>query len=135
MSETLPAPRILLVEDDPSLSRALADKFRRERYLVDEARSGVEGLVHARLDHPDVILLDIAMAEMDGVTMLEKLRRADRWGKRVPVIFLTNLPPDPEIMERIKRERPALYLVKSDHLLSEIVEKVKDCLGGAPGQS
>jgi len=129
MDETSIKKRILIVEDDTSLLRGLIDKFTREGFAVLSASNGIEGFSSAMLNHPDVILLDVVMAEMDGLTMLEKLRAADEWGKKVPVVFLTNLSPDSDaIMSRITKDAPAFYLVKSDFLLSDVVTKVRECL-------
>jgi DNA-binding response OmpR family regulator len=120
---------ILIVEDDHSLLRGLVDKFTRENFTVFSAGNGLEGFSSAQMHHPDIILLDIVMAQMDGLTMLEKLRETGDWGKKVPVIFLTNLSPDNDkIMARVAQDAPAFYLVKSDFLLSDVVEKVHECL-------
>ncbi len=129
MDATNTQKKILIVEDDRSLLRGLVDKFTRENFAVSFASNGVEGLSSATLNHPDVILLDIVMAQMDGLTMLEKLRAASEWGKNVPVIFLTNLSPDNDkIIARIMKDEPVFYLVKSDFMLSDVVGKVNECL-------
>lgn len=120
---------ILIVEDDASLLRALVDKFTREQFTAYFASNGIEGLSSAFMHHPDVILLDIVMSGMDGLTMLKKLREKDEWGKHVPVVFLTNLSPDNDkIIARISEDEPAFYLVKSDFLLSDVVGKVREAL-------
>ena len=69
---------------------ALVDTFTREKFSVLQATNGEEGLTVALRDHPNLILLDIIIPVMDGMTMLRKLRE-DAWGKDVPVILLTNL--------------------------------------------
>jgi DNA-binding response OmpR family regulator len=121
--------RILIVEDDASLLRGLTDKFTRENFLVFFARNGVEGLSSALAHHPDVILLDIVMPQMDGLMMLQTLRTKDEWGKHVPVVFLTNLSPDNDkIIARISEDEPAYYLIKSDFLLSDVVAKVNEAI-------
>ena len=121
--------RILIVEDDESLLRGLSDKFSREGFVVSLASNGIEGFSSAMMNHPDVILLDIVMSEMDGLTMLEKLRAANDWGKTASVVFLTNLSPDSnEIMAKITKNEPAFYLVKSEFLLSDVVAKVRECI-------
>jgi DNA-binding response OmpR family regulator len=128
MDETL-KKKILIVEDDLSLLRGLVDKFMREGFAVFSANNGIEGLSSAFAIHPDIILLDIVMAQMDGLTTLQKLREKDAWGKDVPVIFLTNLSPDSDrIIAEIAKDEPAFYLVKSDFLLSDVVVKVRECL-------
>jgi DNA-binding response OmpR family regulator len=122
-------PSILIVEDDQSLLRGVVDKFLREGFVVFFATNGMEGLASALLNHPDIILLDIVMPHMDGLTMLEKLRAENEWGNKVSVIFLTNLGPDSDKMiEHISAHEPAFYLVKSDLLLNDVVAKVREAL-------
>ena len=82
--------KILIVEDDQSLLQALTLRLERENFKIISARDGEDGLEQAKNLHPDLILLDIIMPRMDGITMLKKLR-TDEWGKKVSVIILTNL--------------------------------------------
>ena len=120
---------ILIVEDDSSLRNVLHDKFILEGFDVLDAKDGEEGLALALSLHPDLILLDIVMPKMDGMTMMKKLRETDEWGKNVPVILLTNLSADDEkINQAIAVNEPAYYLVKSDYTISYLVEKIKERL-------
>ena len=69
------------------------------------------------------------MPVMDGLTMMDKLREKDLYGKNVPIILLSNLSASEEkIMAAITKNEPAYYLVKSDWDLSHVVEKVKERL-------
>lgn len=120
---------ILVVEDEGPQLKALTEQFTREGFFVLQAKNGEEGFKMALKELPDIILLDILMPKMDGMTMLKKLRQENAWGKSVPVIVLTNLNPDPkEINEAIAEDEPAYYLIKSDVSLSELLEKVKEIL-------
>lgn len=114
---------VLIVEDEPSLQRALADHFSREGITVLQAKNGQEGLDIALREHPGVILLDIVMPVMDGMTMLTKLRE-DAWGKDAHVILLTNLVDNKEIVEAMKTG-VFDYLVKSDWKIDDVVAQVK----------
>lgn len=119
---------ILIVEDEQDLREALADKLTREAFTVLTAKNGKVGLDSALLKHPDLILLDIVMPEMDGMTVLKKLRE-DVWGKTVPVILLTNLSATEEnIIEEMVKYAPSHYLVKSDWKISDVVEKIRETL-------
>src|SRR3989338_1299511 len=121
--------KILIVEDERALLKALVEKFTAEDFTVLSAQNGGAGLAQARANHPDIILLDIVMPDMDGLTMLEKLRSTSEWGKSVQVILLTNVVPDSEeVMGRITKNPPAFYMVKSDYMLTEVVAKVRECL-------
>lgn len=120
---------ILVVEDESPQLKALTEHFTREGFLVLQAKNGEEGLEMAIKEQPDIILLDVLMPKMDGMTMLKKLRQENDWGKNVPVIVLTNLNPDSkEVNQAIAEDEPAYYLVKSDISLGELLEKVKEVL-------
>lgn len=117
------------VEDDASLGNVLHDKLGLEGFRVLEAKDGEEGLEIALSEHPDLILLDIIMPKMDGMTMMKKLRETNAWGKSVPIILLTNLSADDEkINKAITDNEPAYYLVKANYTISDLVEKIKERL-------
>lgn len=121
--------KILIVEDEVVISKAYADELRDERFLVLTATNGRDGLELAVREKPDLILLDILMPIMDGLTMMDKLREKDLYGKSVPIILLTNLSASEEkIMQAITKNEPAYYLVKSDWDLSQVLEKIKERL-------
>lgn len=77
--------KILIIEDDRVLARAIASSFT-ERYTVDQAFDGEEGLFYARQDVYDLIILDIMMPILDGYGVLERLRAE---GRSTPVLMLT----------------------------------------------
>lgn len=122
--------KILIVEDDEIIRKAYVDELHDEGFLVLTAKNGQEGLDIALEKRPDLILLDILMPVMDGLTMMDELRNKDHaYGKSVPLIFLTNLEPNEErIMKAIEKNEPAYYLVKSDWNLSQVIEKIKERL-------
>lgn len=122
--------KILIVEDEVSLRNALKDKLTHEGFVTLEAKNGEEGLAVALREHPDLILLDIVMPKMDGMTMLKKLRAENEWGKSVPVIILTNLTSDNEQRNRdITETEPSYYFVKTDWTLEDILTKIRERLG------
>lgn len=115
-----------IVEDDTSIKNALADKLHNEGFSVLEAKNGKEGLGLALEKHPDLILLDIKMPIMTGIEML-KLLRTDDWGKKVPVIVLSNLDDDVTISEAMDRNTFE-YFLKADIKLKEVIEKIQEKL-------
>lgn len=117
---------ILIVEDEPSLRNVLRNKFEIEGFTVLEARHGEEGLKVSLREHPDLILLDIIMPVMDGLTMLTKLRE-DKWGKDARVIILTNLSDSEKVADAMLQNSYE-YLIKSSWKIEEVVEKVKEVL-------
>lgn len=121
--------KILIVEDESSMLRSLSEKFEREGFQVFVATNGNQGLTEFRSKQPDLILLDIIMGEMDGLTMLKKLRSESAYGAKVPVILLTNLSPDDDhINSVITQTEPSYYLVKTNWKIEEVVEKVRSVL-------
>jgi DNA-binding response OmpR family regulator len=120
--------KILIIEDERPLQEAMIDALKQHRFAVVTAEDGKEGLATAFEEHPHLILLDILMPKMDGLTMLEALR-ADTWGHDVPVIILTNLNPDADkTIRSIMDHKPAFYLIKSNVTLEGIVSKIQEVL-------
>ncbi|MCC6175268.1 MAG: response regulator transcription factor [Chloroflexi bacterium] len=78
--------RILVVDDDPSVTSVLKRGLSYEGFAVDVASSGVEGLATARQHPPDLVVLDIMMPGMDGLEVLRRLRGGD---SKLPVLLLT----------------------------------------------
>lgn len=119
--------KILIVEDELPLLKVLTDKFTGEGFTVIQAKDGSEGLAVALKEHPDLILLDIIMPVMDGMTMLKKLRE-DSWGQNAPVVMLTNLSDSKNVSDAIA-SGIGDFLVKSDWTLEDLLTKVKSRLG------
>lgn len=119
--------KILIVEDEQMMLNALKDKLISEGFAVMGARDGEEGLAMALKERPDIILLDLIMPKMDGISMIKNLR-SDQWGSKVPVVILTNLTPDNNIIKTIEENSPAFYLIKSDWNINDIVSKIRDLL-------
>lgn len=78
--------RVLVVEDDPDLSRQLVAALTDAGYVVDKAMDGEEGFFLGETEPYDVIVLDIGLPKMDGISVLEQWRRQNR---KMPVILLT----------------------------------------------
>ena len=78
--------RILVVEDDPDLNRQLVTALGEAGYVVDKAVDGEEGHYLGETEPYDAVVLDLGLPVLDGVSVLEKWRRA---GKKMPVLILT----------------------------------------------
>ena len=134
MKKTHYKQKVLVVEDDSSVLRALVDKLTREEFTVFQAKNGEEGLATALRDCPDIILLDILMPVMDGPTMMTKLRKKSSWGKKVPIILLTNLSTaEISVVKAVIEAEPAYYLVKSNWSMTDVVKKVREVLENRSG--
>jgi len=118
--------KILIIEDDRLLQNILTTEFGRYGFQTFAASDGAEGLDFALIENPDLILLDIIMPKMDGLTMLKKLRE-DEKGKLIPVIILTNLS-DAEAIDRSLKSGSYDFLTKANWELGDIVQKVKEKL-------
>ena len=79
------APRILIVDDDPNLLVILADQLTEDGYDVQTARDGEEALKRLALAWPDLLIIDMLMPRMDGITLAREVKaRAD-----LPIIVLS----------------------------------------------
>jgi len=116
---------LLIVEDEIILADTLEEKLKSEGFEVIKAYNGEEGLNIALTKHPNLILLDLLLPKIDGMTVFKKIRN-DIWGKAVPVIILTNLS-DAEVERNgnITNLQPSYYFIKANINLEEIVEKIK----------
>jgi two-component system, OmpR family, KDP operon response regulator KdpE len=108
MKEHSPNPMVaLVVDDEVQLRRLLKLNLESAGYRVFEAASGQEGLTEAAQRRPDVVILDLGLPDMDGVTTLKRLRE---WS-RVPVIVLS------------VRDREADKIAALDHGADDYVTK------------
>lgn len=80
-------PKVLLVEDEPSLAMLLRDNLEQQDYLVVQAVDGEEAIEAYREEAPDIILLDVMLPRRDGFEVAETIRSADR---DTPILFLTS---------------------------------------------
>ncbi|MFF8267458.1 response regulator [Streptomyces sp. NPDC016562] len=77
--------RVLVVEDEPQIVRALVINLKARKYEVDAAADGASALELAAARHPDVVLLDLGLPDMDGIEVIKGLRG---W-TRVPILVLS----------------------------------------------
>ena len=78
--------RILLAEDERSLARALVKIFEKNNYSADAVHNGEDALMYLEGGNYDVVIMDVMMPKMDGITALKKLRAS---GNQIPVLMLT----------------------------------------------
>ena len=121
--------KILVIEDEKSVLKALAEKFTGAGFQVFQAENGEDGVTSVMANKPDLILLDLIMPVITGLQALKAIREKGDYGKNVPVIILTNLDPNDKISEEITQNQPTLYIVKSNLKIEEVINKVKGLLG------
>ena len=117
--------KILIVEDEATLQKALSDMLIKEGYEVISAIDGLIGLDLARSENPDLILLDIILPGMDGFDVLRNIKQKDN--SEVPVIILTNLS-DLDDIQKALDIGATTYLVKADFHLADVLKKVEEVL-------
>jgi DNA-binding response OmpR family regulator len=125
------AKMVLIVEDDSFLSGLEAKKLKKEGYDVCTAANSTEAF--SLIGGPnkiDLILLDLMLPEVDGFTILEKIRSGENNKNmaNVPVIIFSNLSEEKDI-DRAKSLGVNEFMVKSNFTLDELVQKVRELVG------
>lgn len=117
---------ILIIEDDRDLAEALEDILQVDAYTVTVMHTGRDGL-RAALDlHPDLIILDIKMPDMDGYEVFAKLR-SDSWGNSANVLVLTASESLENISKNINLPLDNV-LFKPEVSVTELRETIKGLL-------
>jgi len=118
--------KILIVEDEATLNKALAEFLGDEGFETFSAFDGEQALELASAKDPDLVLLDIIIPKKDGYEVLEELKKNAKT-KNIPVVLLTNLE-SPEDIQKATDKGATTYLVKSSYKLEEVADKVKGIL-------
>ena len=93
------ARQVLVVDDDREIIHGAALRLRAAGYKTLEARDGCEGLQSAVSHHPDAIVMDVRMPNMDGITFVKHIRQND---KTTPIIMVTTESEKSRVIEAIK---------------------------------
>ncbi len=117
---------VLIIEDDPLLSKLYARKFTQEGFSPLVALDGETGLDIAIKNKVDIILLDLMLPRLSGIEVLEKLRQ-DPKGREIKVLALTNIS-DPNEKKKVMDLGAKDYLVKAKQSPEEVVKSVKHYL-------
>jgi len=121
--------KILIVDDDKIFRKVLKDGLLahgKEEYKVEIAADGKEGIAFMRDDKPDLVVLDMLMPNMDGVTTLIKMKK-DESLKDIPVLISTQVS-DVEQMSKAVELGVKGYIIKSELSLDNIIMQVEDAL-------
>ncbi len=119
---------LLIVEDDPLMSRMYQKIFTFEKYEVEMASDGEEALGLVSKFKPTVILLDVMMPKMNGLEVLARLK-ANPETKSIPVIMLTNLAGQQDA-EAALAKGAVKYIIKSEHDPKEVSDMVEEVIAG-----
>jgi DNA-binding response OmpR family regulator len=122
--------KILLVEDDPFFQKFYTFKLRESGYEVVSALDGVQGVVAAKSEHPDLILLDLIMPNKDGFGVLTDLS-ADDALKHIPVLVFSTLSQKADV-DKAMSLGARDYVNKSFFDYDKLLAKITDIIN--PGK-
>jgi len=122
------AQTILVADGERSSRNGLGDVLAGAGYIVREANSGAEALAMTRADQPQLVLLDLALADMSGYLVCRVLR--DEYGNTVSIILLSNGRMDP--LERARDRRNSRDQARHDHHLRPAPDH--EAQGSEPGR-
>ncbi|MFC1720767.1 response regulator transcription factor [Patescibacteria group bacterium] len=115
---------IVLVEDDKILSKVVYEELSDAGFEVANAYNGEEAWDIIKSEKPDLILLDLVLPKKHGFDVLQQLKQSPET-KEIPVIIITMLGSDEDIKKGIQLGADD-YIVKAQHAVAEIVEKVTE---------
>jgi len=117
--------KILLVEDDKILLEMYKDKFTNEKFEVQTAGNGLDGIEKMRSFKPDIVLLDLIMPGVSGFDVL-KIVKNDPELNEIPIFVLTNIFADAE--DLVKNWGVKYFLLKANYTPENIAAKVKEII-------
>jgi DNA-binding response OmpR family regulator len=122
-------PKILVVDDDPDLVRALRLRLRASNYEVTTATDGYGAVASAQKEHPALIVLDLGLPAGDGFVVLQRLQSIDTLAS-VPVIVLSARDPQSNEERALKAGAAAFFQKPADN--DELMNAIQ--LNLSPGQ-
>ena len=124
--------KILVVDDHDETRKPLLKLLQLEGYTAVGAANAFEALAAAQNSNPDLILLDVMIPPMDGLTFLMRLRE-DPKGREIPVVVVSGLS-DPQTIARAKELGVKEQLVKTQFTTEELMAAVKRNIRSVPAQ-
>jgi DNA-binding response OmpR family regulator len=125
-------PKILIVDDDSNLRRALKIRLRANHYDTVQASDGYSAIAVAQKEQPNLIILDLGLPAGDGFVVLERLRDSDTLSN-IPVIVLTARDPQSNKQQTLQAGATAFFQkpVDNSKLLAVIRESLPSPSPGA----
>jgi len=118
--------KILVVEDEPILLRALNVELLSQGFEVISAKDGETAIKLVNEENPRLVLLDLIMPKLNGFEVLKEIKRNDKT-KSIPVIILSNLGQEKD-MQQVFELGAEDYFVKASTDLGELSKKINDIL-------
>lgn len=120
------APRMLIADDDPAIVRILADRCASMGFEVETATNGIQALVKANRNRPDVLIVDFNMPEADGLSVCMRLLEPGKNSFNVVVITGSR---DPEMVERCE-SLGAVYTLKGPDFWNNLASALAEIFPG-----
>ena len=122
--------KVLVIDDGPRVRKLMDMLLSHDGYEVILADNGGKGLELYRHEHPDVILLDLRMPQLDGIAVLKEIRRVDL---KQPVIVLTG-ETDPETEREVRALGVSEFMIKGSslHVLGGVLQRLLKTAAPAP---
>jgi DNA-binding response OmpR family regulator len=127
----MPKPKILVVDDDPDLVRAMRLRLRANNYEVTTASDGYGAIAIAQKERPALIILDLGLPAGDGFVVLERLQNSDTLSG-VPVIVLSARDPQSNEERALKAGASAFFQKPADN--DELMNAIRVSLTSVPPQ-
>ncbi|MFH1366749.1 MAG: response regulator [Patescibacteria group bacterium] len=118
--------KILIIEDEAAILYSLKARLTVEGINTLTASSAEEGFEILKKEKPDVILLDIILPQMDGLSFMKQLKN-DKSYQDIPIIIMSNLNKKDKIEKSLKLGAKD-YIVKSEFNLESLINKIKDVI-------
>jgi DNA-binding response OmpR family regulator len=118
-------PKILIVDDDANLRRALKIRLRANHYDTVQASDGYSAIAVAQKEQPNLIILDLGLPAGDGFVVLERLRDSDTLSS-IPVIVLTARDPQSNKQQTLQAGATAFFQKPVDN--SELLAVIRESL-------
>ena len=121
-------PRILIVDDEPSIVKMVGKRLEVEGFEVLIAMDGQEGLAKAQAESPDLVILDLMLPKLNGYEVCTMLKQDTRYQK-IPVLLFTAKAQAKD--EQLGLECGANAYMRKPFQGKELVEKIRSLLGGS----
>lgn len=120
-------PKILIVEDDPNLLDLYTFEFKNSGFDVIKAENGIQGLNQVIKEKPNLVVLDIMLPKLDGLSMLKEIRLTPGEVGRTPVVILTAVS-DEAFAKEAMRLGANEYFLKTEFMPNKKMDKIKKWL-------
>jgi DNA-binding response OmpR family regulator len=118
-------PKILIVDDDPDLRRALKIRLQANHYDTVQAADGYSAMAVAQREHPNLIILDLGLPAGDGFVVLKRLQNSDALSS-IPVIVLTARDPQSNEQKTLQAGATAFFQKPADN--TELLDVIRATL-------